>query len=65
MTGILKSFAFEQLLKESLTLTPNYEIFSMLPFEFVVIGKPVSHQNKVRKRVNDWKKQVRETAESN
>jgi len=37
----------------------------MLPFEFVVIGKPVSHQNKVRKRVNDWKKQVRETAESN
>ncbi len=36
----------------------------MLPFEFVVIGKPVSHQAKERKRVNAWKQQVRETAES-
>lgn len=34
----------------------------MLPFEFVVIGKPVSHQAKERKRVNAWKQQVRETA---
>lgn len=36
----------------------------MLPFEFVVIGKPVSHQTKDRKRVTAWKKIVRETAES-
>lgn len=37
----------------------------MLPFEFVVIGKPVSHQAKERKRVNVWKQQVRETALDN
>jgi crossover junction endodeoxyribonuclease RusA len=36
----------------------------MLPFEFVVIGKPISHQAKERKRVQVWKEQVRQVAES-
>lgn len=36
----------------------------MLPFDFVVIGKPVSHQTKERKRLQTWKDQVRSTAES-
>ncbi len=36
----------------------------MLPFEFVVIGKPISHQAKERKRVQAWKDQVRSVAES-
>ncbi len=33
----------------------------MLPFDFVVIGKPVSHQTKERKRLQTWKNQVRST----
>jgi len=36
----------------------------MLPFEFVVIGKPISHQAKERKRVQAWKDQVRSVAGS-
>ncbi|MCL6435837.1 MAG: RusA family crossover junction endodeoxyribonuclease [Leptolyngbyaceae cyanobacterium HOT.MB2.61] len=36
----------------------------MLPFEFVVIGKPVSHQTKDRKRLQAWKTVVRSTAEA-
>jgi len=34
----------------------------VLPFEFVVTGKPVSHQAKDRKRVQAWKIEVRNTA---
>lgn len=37
----------------------------MLPFEFVVIGKPVSHQTKERKRIQAWKEKVRQIAEAN
>jgi Holliday junction resolvase RusA-like endonuclease len=36
----------------------------MLPFEFVVIGKPISHQTKDRKRVQAWKELVRSVAEN-
>ncbi len=36
----------------------------MLPFEFVVIGKPISHQTKQKKSLQSWKKKVREAAES-
>ncbi|MBW4510199.1 MAG: RusA family crossover junction endodeoxyribonuclease [Scytonematopsis contorta HA4267-MV1] len=36
----------------------------MIPFEFVVIGKPISHQAKDRKRLKDWKEKVRKTAEA-
>lgn len=35
----------------------------MLPFEFVVIGKPISQQTKDRKRLQAWKKKVRRAAE--
>jgi crossover junction endodeoxyribonuclease RusA len=31
----------------------------MLPFEFVVIGKPISYQTKERKRLQVWKEKVR------
>jgi Holliday junction resolvase RusA-like endonuclease len=34
----------------------------MLPFEFVVIGKPVSYQTKERKRLKAWKQKVREAS---
>lgn len=34
----------------------------MLPFELVVIGKPISHQAKDRKRVQAWKETVRRAA---
>lgn len=37
----------------------------MLPFEFIVIGKPISHQTKDKKRLRDWKSKVRHAAESN
>ncbi|NJO43466.1 MAG: RusA family crossover junction endodeoxyribonuclease [Cyanobacteria bacterium CRU_2_1] len=36
----------------------------MLPIEFVVIGKPISHQTKDRKRLQTWKQKVREAAEA-
>lgn len=36
----------------------------MLPFEFIVAGKPVSHQAKDRKRVQAWKALVRSAAET-
>ena len=36
----------------------------MLPFEFVVIGKPISHQTKQKKSLQVWKEKVREAAES-
>lgn len=36
----------------------------MLPFEFVVIGKPISHQTKDRKRLQAWKEKVRRAAEA-
>lgn len=35
----------------------------MLPLEFVVIGKPISHQTKDRKRLQTWKEKVRQAAE--
>jgi Holliday junction resolvase RusA-like endonuclease len=35
----------------------------VLPFEFIVTGKPVSHQAKDRKRVQAWKLEVRAAAE--
>lgn len=34
----------------------------MLPFEFVVIGKPVSYQTKERKRLQAWKEKVKEAS---
>jgi len=36
----------------------------VLPFEFIVTGKPVSHQAKDRKRVQAWKTTVRSVAEA-
>ncbi|MEL6223782.1 MAG: RusA family crossover junction endodeoxyribonuclease [Cyanobacteria bacterium J06627_8] len=35
---------------------------SFVPFEFNVLGKPVSHQTKNKQRLSDWKRTVRETA---
>ncbi|WP_421656462.1 RusA family crossover junction endodeoxyribonuclease [Leptothermofonsia sp. ETS-13] len=35
----------------------------MLPFEFIVIGKPISHQTKDKKRLQAWKGLVRNTVE--
>ena len=34
----------------------------MLPFEFVVIGTPLSHQTRNRRRLLEWKTTVRESA---
>jgi hypothetical protein len=31
----------------------------VLPIEFIVIGKPISHQTKDKKRLQAWKDQVR------
>lgn len=36
----------------------------MLPFEFVILGKPVSHQTKDKKRLQAWRELVRTTAET-
>jgi crossover junction endodeoxyribonuclease RusA len=36
----------------------------MLPFEFVVIGKPISYQTKERKRLQAWREEVRQVAEA-
>lgn len=36
----------------------------MLPFEFIVIGKPISHQTKQKKTLQTWKEKVRNSAES-
>lgn len=36
----------------------------MLPFEFVVIGKPISYQTKERKRLQAWREEVRKVAEA-
>ncbi len=36
----------------------------MLPFEFVIIGKPISYQTKERKRLQTWKEQVRQVADT-
>lgn len=36
----------------------------VIPFEFIVIGKPVSHQTKDRKRLQEWKAEVRRVAEA-
>ncbi|HIK55226.1 MAG TPA: RusA family crossover junction endodeoxyribonuclease [Synechococcales cyanobacterium M55_K2018_004] len=36
----------------------------MLPIEFVIIGKPVSHQTKDKKRLQAWKEKVRKVAQS-
>lgn len=35
----------------------------VLPFEFVVTGKPISHQTKDKKRLQGWKQTVRQVAE--
>jgi len=34
----------------------------VLPFEFIVTGKPISHQTKDKKRLQAWKAQVRDVA---
>lgn len=34
------------------------------PFEFVVIGKPISHQTKQKQRLLEWKATVRQAAET-
>ena len=34
----------------------------MLPFEFIVVGRPISHQTKDKKRLRDWKDQVHRSA---
>lgn len=36
----------------------------MLPFEFIIIGKPISHQTKDKQRLRDWKAKVRHVAEN-
>lgn len=36
----------------------------MLPFEFVVIGKPISHQTKDKKRLQTWKTLVHNTVKT-
>lgn len=36
----------------------------MLPFEFIVSGRPVSHQTKDKKRLQAWKEQVRQAAKA-
>ena len=36
----------------------------MLPFEFIVIGVPVSHQTKNRTRLQAWRTQVRNAAQA-
>jgi Holliday junction resolvase RusA-like endonuclease len=36
----------------------------VLPFEFIIIGKPVSHQTKDKQRLRDWKAKVRHVAET-
>jgi len=38
--------------------------FPVLPFEFIVTGKPVSHQTKDRKRLQAWKALVTQTAQA-
>jgi crossover junction endodeoxyribonuclease RusA len=35
----------------------------VLPFEFIVTGKPISHQTKDKKRLQAWKSEVRRVAE--
>ena len=37
---------------------------SVLPFEFIVPGKPISHQTKDKKRLQEWKLEVRRVAET-
>jgi Holliday junction resolvase RusA-like endonuclease len=39
------------------------QVIPVIPFEFIVIGKPISHQTKDRKRLQAWKTEVRRTAE--
>jgi crossover junction endodeoxyribonuclease RusA len=34
----------------------------VLPFEFNIIGKPISHQTKDKQRLRDWKGKVRHAA---
>ncbi len=34
-----------------------------IPFEFIVVGKPISHQTKDKQRLHAWKDKVRKTAE--
>jgi Holliday junction resolvase RusA-like endonuclease len=36
----------------------------VLPFEFNIIGKPISHQTKDKQRLRDWKGKVRHAAET-
>jgi len=36
----------------------------VLPFEFIVIGKPISHQTKDRKRLQAWREAVRSAAKA-
>jgi crossover junction endodeoxyribonuclease RusA len=36
----------------------------VLPFEFIVVGKPISHQTKDKKRLQGWKTAVRHAAEA-
>lgn len=37
---------------------------SVIPFEFIVIGKPISHQTKQKQRLKEWKTTVRQAAET-
>ena len=36
----------------------------MLPFEFIIDGPPVSRQTRRRNRLREWKRKIREKAES-
>jgi Holliday junction resolvase RusA-like endonuclease len=36
----------------------------VLPIEFIVVGRPISHQTKDRKRLKAWKEQVRQAAQA-
>lgn len=35
----------------------------IIPFEFIVVGQPISHQTKDKQRLHSWKGKVRKTAE--
>ncbi|MGL4881965.1 MAG: RusA family crossover junction endodeoxyribonuclease [Waterburya sp.] len=41
-----------------------FQTVKVLPFEFIVNGKPISHQTRDRKRLQAWKQQVRQAAKS-
>lgn len=45
-------------------MPPKLATESIIPFEFIVVGKPISHQTKDKQKLQAWKSKVRRTAES-